>query len=73
MDKCCSYCAELIRSSFSVEPHHYLNIVRHSPGSSIYRCKVCDTMFEFTEHDIFLLDVTVEKKQEGHSNHSACA
>ncbi|EAR61976.1 hypothetical protein MED92_03473 [Oceanospirillum sp. MED92] len=30
-------------------------------------------MFEFTEHDIFLLDVTVEKKQEGHSNHSACA
>ena len=57
MDSKCSHCIELVESAFSSEPHHQLRIQRSSPQASIYRCNLCSTMFEFTEHEIFLLEV----------------
>lgn len=61
MSSPCSCCKKLIESALVTEPHLHLNVVRQSAGSKIYRCSLCDTMFEFTVQDIYLLDVSTVK------------
>lgn len=73
MDSKCNHCRQLIESSIISEPHQNLIVQRASPCSSIYRCQLCNTMFEFTEHDIYLLDIVQPESESTDQNTSACA
>ncbi len=52
----CNACRELIESAFETRPHSNLVCVGSSGEGEIYRCSVCDSCFEFTAEDIYLLD-----------------
>jgi len=69
MNSPCSCCKKLIDSALVTEPHQHLYVVRQSAGSKIYRCSLCDTMFEFTAHDIYLLDVSHVTNIENDHSH----
>ncbi|WP_415891976.1 hypothetical protein ACMXYN_11685 [Neptuniibacter sp. PT8_73] len=73
MDSKCNHCRQLIESSIISEPHQHLNVQRRSMSSSIYRCQLCNTMFEFTEHEIYLLDIVQPESEITEHKPSACA
>lgn len=73
MDSQCDHCRQLIESLIISEPHKYLNVLRASPSSSIYRCSLCSTLFEFTDLDIYLLDVEPLNSEITDQKASACA
>ncbi len=66
----CSHCTVLIESAITTDPHQYLVLVKGDKQASIFHCKLCQTMFEFTEQDIFLLE---ENSAKAHADSSACA
>ncbi|WP_415890751.1 hypothetical protein ACMXYV_05415 [Neptuniibacter sp. SY11_33] len=73
MDSKCNHCRQLIESSIISEPHQHLKVQRRSMSSSIYRCQLCNTMFEFTEHEIYLLDIVQPEAETVGQKPSACA
>lgn len=52
----CNACRELIESTFNTRPHSNLACVGNSGEGELYRCTVCDSCFEFTAENIYLLD-----------------
>ncbi|MCP4598850.1 hypothetical protein [Neptuniibacter sp.] len=62
MDTICWHCTQLIESPIITEPHEQLTALKSRAGATIYRCRSCRTMFEFTDDSIYLL-VTNPKSQ----------
>lgn len=70
MDTTCSHCTQLIESSIVAEPHDQLTVVQSKSDATVYRCRLCHTMFEFTSDSIYLL---VSNPQSQQTSESRCA